>query len=232
MSLLTFLQNPRNSQVRESIINNYFYYNVKLAGAKGEVDLQLFRPEVDKEGYDLIINDGDKISMLQLKTKCELSATDDWDIQKQLLRPSMYNAHIMGFEESPEGVGFEGSFILIVFNIQDSNLIFEYYYTDIFILKAIEEKLIKLENDRKYESVLNTIKELTRGNRYDKVNIKLNSLIKISDVSSLLALSDIHSEKLNNWRFSFISYIKSKKDIDKEESIVNLKELIGGEYFD
>jgi hypothetical protein len=232
MSLLTFLQDPRNSQVRESLINNHFYYNIKLAGAKGEVDLQLFRPEVDKEGYDLIINDGDKISMLQLKTKCESSATDDWDIQKQLLRPGMYNARILGFEESPEGVGYEGSFILIVFNIQNSDLIFQYYYTDIFILKAIEEKIIKLDNDRKYQSVLNAINDLSRGSRYDKVNIKLSSLIKISDVSSLLALSDINSEKLNNWRFSFIQYIKSKKDIDKEESIKNLKELIDSEYFD
>lgn len=232
MSLLTFLQNPRNSQVRESLINNHFYYNIKLAGAKGEVDLQLFRPEVDKEGYDLIINDGDKISMLQLKTKCESSATDDWNVQKQLLRPGMYNARFLGFEESPEGVGYEGSFILIVFDIQNSDLIFQYYYTDIFILKAIEENFIKLGNDKKYQSVLNTINDLSRGSRYDKVNIKLSSLIKLPDVSSLLALSDIHSEKLNNWRSSFIQYLKSKKDIDKEESIKNLKELINSEYFD
>jgi hypothetical protein len=205
----SFLKNERNSVLREKLVNYRFFYEVKLSSARIGNDIQISFPEIDKEGYDIVLDDGERLKVFQLKTKLKQSKTTLWKVQKQLLRPKYENLALLGFESTGQNIGFEGGIILIEIDADEKSINkFSYYYCDIFILKAIELGLIPAKSKSQLIAVSKTIQNLKsdgRFNRHEKISIPFSGFVKAKDVDSLLSLSDLLTikEDYRFWRGSF-----------------------------
>jgi hypothetical protein len=68
MALPDFLRDPKNSVTKERIYFHKLVFDLQLAAAKANYALQLFQLEVDREGFDLVVNDGELERRLQVKT--------------------------------------------------------------------------------------------------------------------------------------------------------------------
>lgn len=202
-----YLKGHSNSVFREKLTNYRFFYEVKLAAARNESDIRIFIPEIDKDGYDVVLDDGDKIKPFQLKAKNKSSTTSEWEVSKSLLRPHPSNSSCLGFEESPEGEGNEGGFILVELTVnKDTIEAFEYYYTDTYILKAFEIGFLKPINSTYQQNIETLMRELHSGSRREKIKLRKCNLVKVKSVDHLLALADIPSIYHNQWQSSFRSF--------------------------
>lgn len=223
MSVFKFLNDSRNSVVREKMANYRFFYEVKLSAARCCQDIQISLPEIDKEGYDVVLDDEDQIRVFQIRTTLSQSSTSRWKVQKQLLRPDFHNAEMLQFELSPEGVGHQGAIVLIEIEATEHAITsFNYYYCDIYTLKAFEYGLISKRSYSSNQSVLNVIKKLQRGNRYEKVELPQSAFLKVSDIDKLLALANLSSKADNHWRGSFQCYIKNQQPQNERPRLLNL----------
>lgn len=86
MTLKAFLSEPINSVTRERIFFNRLYYDLKLAAARRGYALTVFEPEVDRESYDIVLDDGDVERRFQLKTRMADSKTKTWEVKRPMER--------------------------------------------------------------------------------------------------------------------------------------------------
>src|ERR1700723_1352614 len=152
--LSAFLRRDGNTVTREKIFQDKIMFDLKLAAARANVPLQIFTSDVDREGYDIVVDDADLERRFQLKTVLESATTATWYIYKRLLRPQMGH---LGFEISPEGVGIEGGVILIRVNDGDDAAPVTYYYTDIYILTAVANGLLTATNPNRANQAMQVI---------------------------------------------------------------------------
>jgi hypothetical protein len=207
-NLDAFLKKPENSVLREKIVNYKFFHEVKLAAAKAQNDIRIFIPEIDKDGYDVILDDGDIVKPFQLKAINGSSTTSEWEIRKKMLRPLPLNAGRLGFEFSPEGTGTEGGFILVSVNIENEDVKdLSYYYTDAYLVKAFEIGLIRFNNKSYEEKIRSFVSSLHRGLGNEKIIVNKSKLIKVKSVEHLLALADLQSIHYNQWQLVFCNYL-------------------------
>jgi hypothetical protein len=85
MGLSEYLNNTDNCVTRERIYFHKRAFDLQLAAARKEYHLQLFEPEVDRDGFDAVLNDGIYERHIQVKTVS--GTTKSGDIRRQLLRP-------------------------------------------------------------------------------------------------------------------------------------------------
>ena len=210
----SFLKVRRNTVLREKLVNYRLFYEVKLSSSKIGNDIQISLPEIDKDGYDIVLDDGERLKVLQLKTRLKKSKTNLWNVQKQLLRPKYENLTLLGFEAIGQNLGFEGGIVLIEIDADEKSINnFSYYYCDIYILRAIELGLISVKSKSCFLSVSKVIKNLKsdgKFNRHEKISIPFSGFVKAKDVDSLLALADMLTikEDFRRWKDSFILCLK------------------------
>ena len=80
-TLRTFLNDPRNTASRERMFFNRLYFDLKLAAAARGYPLSIFEPEVDREGYDVVIDDADMQRRFQLKIFTHSFQTSVWSLR-------------------------------------------------------------------------------------------------------------------------------------------------------
>ena len=230
LSLDQYLKLDKNSVFKEKLVNYRFFYEVKLASARIQNDIHIYIPEIDKDGYDVVLDDGDNIMPFQLKVTNDSSKTSKWEVQKNLLRSNPLNCALLGYEQSPEGDGTEGGFILISISVNtDTIQSFDYYYTDAYILKAFELGILRYNRNSYKKKTELLIGQLQRGDRREKVVLTKSNLVKVKSVDHLLALADIPSICHNQWQPSFRAYLQNTDSVIKNERkdlVVLLKELI------
>jgi len=226
MTLEKFLEDEANFKVIESLFFDRLSYDLKLSAVKAEIELAIFRPEVDIRGYDVIIDDADWQRPFQLKTVAKSSGTKSWKINKRLLRPTHLFAEKLGFEHSPTGVGLGGGVILTEFDIDKKGGKFRYFYTDIFIVLAFYEHLIIETNfpqsgKPKAQVAERIISDLHEGVGRDKLNLPKAMFVEIETPDQLLAIGGFHSVlKSYSWFTGFAIAYEQGLRIDKE-GIVN-----------
>lgn len=194
--LENYLFGPKNSHAKESLINNKLIFDLKLAAAQAEYFLNIYTPEVDKDGFDIIFDDQDSLVKVQLKTVMAKTNTNSWPIHKALLRPDPYICEQLGFESSSTGTGYQGGVILI--EIEDTEKYgfqVKYYYTDIIILCGLRDKIIKVINAPSDKSLRTFISKLNEGTSHEKITIYKNMFLEAKCPASLLALIGMHNTK-------------------------------------
>src|ERR1043165_6959173 len=117
MTVAEFCRMPANSVTRERIFFHKLYFDLKLAAARRGYALTLFEPEVDRDAYDVMLDDGDTQRRVQLKTVLKTAKTAKWDSTKRFMRLEEVYGDRLGIAPSDCGVG--GGFILI--EIDDTN---------------------------------------------------------------------------------------------------------------
>lgn len=224
-----YLFKDSNSHSKESLVNNKLFYDLKLAAAKADYFLNIYTPEVDKDGFDIILDDQDQLLKVQLKTVMEKTTTNSWNIHKSLLRPHRYVCEDLGFESSPSGTGYQGG--VIVIELEDSErsgLQLSYYYTDIIIICGLRDGII----DKATPPILDTMKkfttEINSGPANEKMPTPKSFFLKANSAEDLLALMGIHSPT-NSGSFRYnIQQLVSKASRTPQET-VSLKAFINRE---
>lgn len=140
--LESFLYQEKNSRTKECLVNFRLFYDLKLAAALRGYDLSLYTPDVDRDGFDIIVDDHDSVRKIQIKTVLKNSSTTAWHIHKTMLRPDVEFCDQLGFEPSPFGTGVQGGVILMELEPKPSSMGLRYYYTDVFVVTALYLKIV------------------------------------------------------------------------------------------
>jgi hypothetical protein len=180
------------------------------------IPLQIFAPDVDRDGFDIIVDDGDWERRLQLKSLLVSSGTQSWEIHKRLLRPTRDWASQLGFEHSPFGVGMGGGVVLMQIDDGDPSCPVTYYYSDIFILVVLAERWLVCENKYRNEQALEVIRRMRVGIGRERVSVPLGAFVKLRTPSTLLAAGGFHSpEPQYCWWGNLITALEGNFRVDE-----------------
>jgi hypothetical protein len=199
VSLAEFLVLPEMTTSREWILNYRLFHDLSIAAAARDYDLQLYFSNVDRDGFDVVIDDRDELKKVQLKTVLSGVGTVSWNIHKRLLRPRLQMIEDFGFEPSPAGEGVGGGVILMHVAPQETTVDIRYYYTDLYVLAAMRVGAISVDADSQGTAEgmwTSLMADPISGN----VAIHRRLFLQARSASHLLALAGFHSLHANNWR--------------------------------
>lgn len=140
-----FLDEPENSVTRERIFLAKFEFDIRLAAARAGVPISLGIADVDRHGYDVILqnhDDDEHDRKVQLKTRSEDSETGEWKVFKRFFRPRMREATWLRIPFTPETIGLAGSIIVMDIIDPDEGEV-RYRYTDYLIVRAFDLGIIE-----------------------------------------------------------------------------------------
>lgn len=141
--LQMFLSDPGRSSSREYILTTRLIHDLTVAAAERGYDLLVYLPTVDSDGFDVILDDRDRLVPIQLKSIVDGGRARRWKIRRALIRPESEAAALYGFEQSPNGVGRGGGVILTTVAAAGAAKVdVRYAYTDIDVLSAMWLEII------------------------------------------------------------------------------------------
>lgn len=207
--ITTFLKAPENSVTRERLLFHKLSFDMYCAAARRGYALVVFTPEVDREGYDLVLDDGDNECRIQLKSILASSKAGIWKTRKRFLRPLLRNAEWFGFDLSPEGVGLGGGLVLMEC---EEDLGITYHYTDLLILAALSHGWIPgkapVRQQRTAgsprtpgEQASDIITKLRVGSGEERVDLPIGVFVTAKGIDQLLPLIGLHSSVNTNLRY-------------------------------
>lgn len=199
-SLISYLTAPANTTSREVLLAHRTIYELKLAAARRGYDLRTFVPDVDRDGYDVVLDDGDTSVRIQLKATFNDAAAPP-EIHKGLIRPTMYACDELGFESSPTGVGMGGGVLQQIVHVDGDDLQLSYRYTDVRILLAFHWEL---RSGPRRDARDNVIRSLKEGSGSSRVTLQPSLMVTPKNSDCLLALMGLHSNAESHWHGSFL----------------------------
>ena len=104
-----FLRDSKNTTSRERLLAHRLIYELKLASAMAGADLRVYEPDVDREGFDLILESEGVLRKVQTKTVQTDAATNSWSIHKGFLRPDLWFSEHHGLHPTHDGSGLNGA---------------------------------------------------------------------------------------------------------------------------
>ncbi len=193
-----FLADPTNSVTREKLIYHHFYYDLKIAAARAGYALTLYEPDVDRDGYDVVVDDGEHIRFIQLKTVLKSSKTSRWMVQRKLLR---INEDLDEFGCNEPYLGLGGAVVLIEMDSLAPEPNFSFYITDHNLLGMLgslfgynsRSSKAPMELGKRRQLALSTQKDIQEGERWGKLKIRKSIFLKARNADSLLALLGLYS---------------------------------------
>ena len=221
--LRLFLKEAANTTARESLIKSRISYDLKLMAALKGYDLRIHTPDVDRDGFDIILDDKDREVKAQLKTVLDDSKTSSWHIHKTMLRPSYEICEALGFEDSPSGAGMQGGIILVKLSPRTDSLGVAYYYTDILVITALYFRIVNKSPKISEKAFYSFYKNIMIGTSHDKIQVPRSFFVKAKTPDHLLGLMGLHSESHVGW-FNLIAIAKGQDD--PEDPIDVRKEIL------
>lgn len=203
MRLKKFLNAPANTVTRERMFFNKLYFDLKLAAARAEYHLSVFEPEVDRDKFDVLLDDGDNERRIQLKALTKSSGTKRWSSTKRFLRPDLKIGSKLNVPPADCGIG--GGFILIEIDDASEEAPVSYYFTDRSIIYALEAGLLREANspptrrgkppqDRR-KLAQTFLNDLASGEGKDAIELHKRLFIRIKSADALLAIAGFHSKE-------------------------------------
>jgi hypothetical protein len=209
-NLKQFLNASINSKTRERIFFNRLYFDIKLAAARRGYSLTVFEPEVDREGFDVVLDDADTRRHLQLKSATISARTKRWTTTPRFLRPELREMEPMFFESSPQGEGLGGGVILILIDDATDVCPVRYFFTDLYIIAALSAGLLVQVGKSG-----NAVKQLRRDQAkrvlhqlYEKCDhnaelvLPLAVFLEVKSPDCLLAIAGLHSVEQGGQQWS------------------------------
>lgn len=224
--LRDFMASPCHSLSREAILMHRLIYDVQVAAAARGYFLEIYHGEVDQAGFDIILDDQDQMKKLQVKTVMAHSKTSLWSIHKSILRPSSQLAERIDFEPSPEGAGSQGGVVLMEFACHGPSIDVDYYFTDVFILKAFDVGIISRSQPPRMSTVKKVYNQLQEGTSHEKIKIRKSAFLKAKSPHHLLALAGFHSNCNTMWPQSLLDFLASQEKYRKSYCAEELRGLI------
>ena len=196
-TLRAFLNDPRNTVSRERMFFNRLYFDLKLAAATRGYPLSIFEPEVDREDYDVVIDDADTQRRFQLKIFTHSSGTSEWSATKRFFLPPYPDNGVLGFETSPEGVGLGGGVIVMDVDDSDPGCPATFLYTDIYLIDALEMGVVANKTETQSARTRKWCEEfkhqLGKAKHHEKIKLRKPLFVTIATVDALLTIAGLHS---------------------------------------
>lgn len=219
MSPLEFLKKSENSKVAEAIATRAIISSISLEAANMCNHIEVYTPNIDKDGYDLIVEEQEGIRKFQLKTV--IGSTQKWYINRRLLRPSPYTCDRLGYSGAFDGTGLEGGVILTEITEDHGKIQLCHSYTDIYIISAFEHGIISRSKTAKSKVAWNKHCELTED-VYGTVSASEGIFLKPKTDKDLLALMGLFTtvddsiegpfRQPHRWRDHVLDFGSDKSD--------------------
>lgn len=217
--LRDFLTDSKMSVPRERVFSYRIFSDLKIASAHSGYHLQLYEPDVDRDGHDVIFEDEVRISSQQLKVVC--GTTNQWKIKVRHLLPDAHYAKNLGFSlevESPDLAlskleGAQGGVILIEPTLSKEGYIesITYSYCDIFVLFARHFGLFQtLQATR--QSISRSIEVMQRSRPDSHIKLQKGYFLRSRSPETLLALMGLQSRYQSTWRLDVIRLVQKELD--------------------
>jgi len=201
-ALQAFLKAEINSVSRERIFHNKLFFDLKLAAARRGYHLSIFEPEVDRDAFDILLDDGDNERRIQVKTVLARSTTMNWNSTKRFMRPTLIYGGRLGM--APAGCGSGGGFLLMEIDDSSAEAPVAYFYTDYFVATALDMHLLRettapvrqrrgRKKDSRQETASRFLRNLAHGNAGDRIRLPLPLFVRLKSPDCLLALMNLHS---------------------------------------
>lgn len=100
---------PFSIRSREYLLTTRLVHDLTVAAARRGYDLLVYLPTLDGDGFDVILDDRDRLVPIQLKSVIRGGKAAGWDVRRSLIRPKPEDADLYGFEPSPTGTGRGGA---------------------------------------------------------------------------------------------------------------------------
>lgn len=204
-NLRSFFAAPVNQTTRERIFFSRLSFDLKIAAARNGYHLHLYEPDVDRDGFDIVVEDEDVSRWFQTKAVLASAATASWDINAGLLWPTVDVGEKYG--RAPVEGGRGGGVILIEIDDTAQKGDVVYSYTDYDIITAIAEGFlteqieVKTGPGRPYKSARLEADEALQlvhaSDRGKKVSISRKLFVEMSSADALLAAMGMRAD--NNY---------------------------------
>ena len=207
--LKAFLSDFRRSRSREYILTTQLVGDLAVAAAARGYDLLVYLPTVDADGFDVIIDDRDRLVPVQLKSMVKKGKASEWSVHRKLLRPGPGAAELYGFEPSPTGVGRQGGVILTkVAAAGDSKLQVSYAYTDIDVLSALWLGIVPRASPQRKR--LKRVRKELETEPSGTIELPTSAFIAVPSPEHLLALMGLRSRLDHPWRLQLQALLRQK----------------------
>lgn len=220
-SLTKFLLDPKNSVTRERLLYHRLCADLYASAARAQYPLTVFSPEVDRDGYDLVLDDSNNEYRVQLKSMLSVSSTRVWKTTKRFLRPGRHFAGWHGFKLSPKDEGVGGGIVLIECDSRKSDLPVTYRFTDLLILASIQKKWIpgkaairaqRNGNRTPSEQARDLILSLKSGSGSDPIKVPFGVFVTAASPDALAEIIGLHALGNTSLRYQINLRLRDKFD--------------------
>ena len=171
-----------------------------MAAARRGYALTLYEPEVVRDGFDVVIDDGDATRFVQLKTVLKSSTTTTWGISKRFLRPDPSLGEV--YHIAPAEAGKGGAVVLIEIDASKPEPELTYRVTDFSILRILHTVLGRATTRAPGSAIMGSRRtvartawlDVQRGRSKDRIKLNKSSFLKAQSPAGLLSLLGLHSQ--------------------------------------
>jgi hypothetical protein len=188
-----FLKDSRNTVTREKTYLHRFCFDVYSAAAQQGYAMTVLTSEVDRDGFDIILGDGDLERRVQLKVR--FGRTAKWEIRRRFLLPSPWASEALGFAQGQRGSGHNGA--VVVIDIEEPSLRVSYLMADAFTLAVQANGWMPHKKRTNQSSAENLRRELVQDRL--TVSLKRSLMVKAKGPAELLALLQLNSIRDSSW---------------------------------
>lgn len=199
-----FMRHSMNSVSREAILTRRVLYDLSIAAAHGGYALDVFAPDVDRNGVDVVLSDADRTVPVQLKaTVNPLGPGSKFKyIHAGVLRPHIHVAEHLGFEPGQFGTGQAGAVVAIEATLVPASptdpdapprVDLRYWVTSAEILVALREGYVADAPDSAAKAAEALIQELHRKTSHERVDVGRRCFVPAVSPGAVLTLLGLHS---------------------------------------
>lgn len=233
-ALEAFLRKEENSRTKESLVNYRILYDLKLAAALRGYDLSLYTSDVDRDGFDIILDDQDSVRKIQLKTVLSSATTSTWHIHKSILRPDAQFCEELGFEPTHSGVGVQGGIVLMELDPLSDSMGIRYHYTDVFVITALYLNIVNRKPKIRSTIFSTFYKNIRNGSSNEKIPVPKSFFVEAKGPEHLLGLIALHNRINHGWWHHLINigkdhFFQTIDDSDLPAPKTKLREMVADE---
>lgn len=214
MGLETYLKDPRNSTSREILMRHRVCYDLSLAAASAEYSLQVYKPEVDREGSDIGFADGDfQFRRVQLRSVGHDSTTKKWKVLAFFVRPGPYVAERLNFEPTQGGTGEGGALVLQEYTVTPKEeLEVTYYFSDAIVVSMFADGIVEKPKYSPGDQAETTRQRLQEAVTTDEIALTKPLCLQARSADALLALLGLFSRSHNHCWMNNVLAINDQRE--------------------
>lgn len=200
--LAQFLRKPVNSVSREVMLSHRVALDLKVASAHSHFDLRVYRPDVDRDGFDMLLEQRSIARVLQLKSIMRGAKTRAWKVRTHLLHPSRNRSERLGFTLPRIGLGdgLDGAVLLIDCDVEGEELHVGYRFFDLAVAAAHASGQTKA-NAKLQDEAWQLIRTLRRMRGDGTVDLPSRLFLKVPSAEGVLAMLGMRTRHRGSWAY-------------------------------